>query len=117
MGVYQSQLQDVMKETNFTEVQVKRLYKRFVKLDTNASGTLEKSEILSIPQIANNPLAHRLLAVFDADNSGYIDFKEFLVGVSAISARGNKIDTLKCILLLKKSCVQSLWYWSRWVYI
>ncbi|KAJ3269058.1 Calcineurin subunit B [Terramyces sp. JEL0728] len=89
-----------MAQTNFTEDEIKRLYKRFVKMDTDQSGTLEKSEFLSLPQIASNPLAQRLLAVFDLDGSGDVDFKEFLIGISAFSAKGNKLDKLKCNLLL-----------------
>ncbi len=66
------------------------------------SGVLEKSEFLQLPQIASNPLAQRLLAVFDMDGSGDVDFKEFLVGLSAFSSKGNKIEKLKC---------KRLWRW------
>lgn len=66
-------------------------------MDTDESGTLEKNEFLNLPQIASNPLAQRLLAVFDMDGSGDVDFKEFLIGISAFSAKGNKEDKLKCM--------------------
>jgi serine/threonine-protein phosphatase 2B regulatory subunit len=65
-------------------------------MDTDQSGSLDKSEFLNLPQIASNPLAQRLLAVFDTDGSGDIDFKEFLIGISAFSAKGAKVDKLKC---------------------
>lgn len=79
-----------------SEDEIKRLYKRFVKMDTDQSGSLEKSEFLQLPQIASNPLAQRLLAVFDMDGSGDVDFKEFLIGISAFSAKGHKNEKLKC---------------------
>lgn len=69
-------------------------------MDIDQSGSLEKSEFLQLPQIASNPLAQRLLAVFDTDGSGDVDFKEFLIGISAFSSKGNKIDKLKCIIRL-----------------
>ena len=68
-------------------------------MDTDQNGTLEKSEFLQLPQISSNPLAQRLLAVFDIDGSGDVDFKEFIIGISAFSAKGNKIDKLKCRVL------------------
>jgi len=42
-----------------------RLKKRFMKLDKDGSGSLDREEFLQIPQIANNPLAHRMIAIFD----------------------------------------------------
>jgi serine/threonine-protein phosphatase 2B regulatory subunit len=82
-----------------TEDEIKRLYKRFVKMDTDENGSLDKEEFLQLPHIASNPLAQRLLAVFDIDGSGDIDFKEFLVGISAFSSKGSAEDKLRCINL------------------
>ena len=79
-----------------TAEEIQRLYKRFVKLDKDGSGSISKEEFLSLAPIATNPLAQRLLAVFDGDGSGDIDFKEFISGLSAFSAKGNKDEKLKC---------------------
>jgi serine/threonine-protein phosphatase 2B regulatory subunit len=38
-----------------------------MKLDKNGSGAIEKEEFLQIPQIANNPLASRMIAIFDEE--------------------------------------------------
>jgi serine/threonine-protein phosphatase 2B regulatory subunit len=96
MGNHQSALEEIINETNFTEDEVTRLYKRFVKLDKDGSGSIDTSEFMAIPQIAQNPLAMRLLAVFDSDMSGDIDFKEFLLGLSAFAHNGSEEDKLKC---------------------
>ncbi|KAJ3108274.1 Calcineurin subunit B [Phlyctochytrium planicorne] len=92
----------VAKKTDFENcisilesMEVQRLYKRFVKLDKDGSGTIDKDEFLSIPQIANNPLAARLLSVLDGDGTGDVDFKEFIAGLSAFSSKGNKEDKLR----------------------
>jgi Ca2+-binding EF-hand superfamily protein len=76
--------------------EIQRLYKRFMKLDKDNSGSIDKDEFLSIPQIANNPLASRMIAIFDEDGGGDVDFHEFIKGLSAFSARGNKREKLEC---------------------
>ncbi|KAI9103294.1 hypothetical protein DFS34DRAFT_608147 [Phlyctochytrium arcticum] len=95
MGNTGSNLEDMVATTNFSAEEIQRLYKRFVKLDKDGSGSLTKEEFLALPQVANNPLAHRLLAVFDNDGSGDVDFKEFISGLSAFSAKGNRTEKLK----------------------
>ncbi|KAJ3046428.1 Calcineurin subunit B [Rhizophlyctis rosea] len=95
MGAAGSQLDDMVASSNFTAEEIQRLYKRFVKLDKDGSGSISKEEFLSLAPIATNPLAQRLLAVFDGDGSGDIDFKEFISGLSAFSAKGNKDEKLK----------------------
>ncbi|KAJ1657617.1 Calcineurin subunit B [Dispira simplex] len=95
MGNSQSQFEEMVNSSNFTADEIQRLYKRFTKLDKNNSGTIDKDEFLSIPQIANNPLAQRLIDIFDADGGGDVDFQEFITGLSIFSARGNKEDKLR----------------------
>ena len=70
-------------------------------MDTDESGALDKDEFLKIPQINSNPLAARLLAVFDTDGSGDIDFKEFLTGINVFSGKGTPEDKLKCNMYFK----------------
>eukprot|EP00871_Galdieria_phlegrea_P002574 jgi/Galph1/3317/GphlegSOOS_G1979.1 len=48
--------------------EIKRLYKRFQKLDRNTSGTIESEELYMIPELAMNPLAPRIVTVFDGVN-------------------------------------------------
>ncbi|KAJ1556479.1 Calcineurin subunit B [Cladochytrium tenue] len=95
MGANISQLEEMVASTNFTADEIQRLYKRFVKLDKDGSGTIDKDEFLALPQIASNPLAARLLSVLDGDGTGDIDFKEFITGLSAFSAKGNKEEKLR----------------------
>lgn len=47
--------------------EIQRLKKRFLKLDRDGSGCIDRDEFLQIPAIANNPLAHRLISIFDAE--------------------------------------------------
>ncbi|KAL8901824.1 MAG: hypothetical protein Q9192_000330 [Flavoplaca navasiana] len=74
--------------------EVDRLRKRFMKLDKDNSGTIERDEFLSLPQVSSNPLATRMIAIFDEDGGGDVDFQEFVSGLSAFSSKGNKEEKL-----------------------
>lgn len=43
-----------------------------------------------ISQIANNPLAHRILSVFDYNKDKKVDFMEFISALSVFNSSGNK---------------------------
>jgi len=75
--------------------EVDRLRKRFMKLDKDNSGTIERDEFLSLPQVSSNPLATRMIAIFDEDGGGDVDFQEFVSGLSAFSSKGNKEEKLR----------------------
>lgn len=96
MGASSSRiLEELMEGTNFDRDEIDRLRKRFMKMDKDGSGTIEKNEFLSIPGISSNPLANRLMDVFDEDGSGSIDFQEFITGLSAFSGKTSKDDKLR----------------------
>jgi len=83
------------KNTNFNAAELERLKKRFLKLDSDGSGSIDRDEFLNIPQIANNPLASRMIAIFDDDGGGTVDFQEFVGGLSAFSSRGGRDEKLR----------------------
>jgi serine/threonine-protein phosphatase 2B regulatory subunit len=90
-----SVLDNIVQGTNFDRDEVDRLRKRFMKLDKDNSGTIERDEFLSLPQISSNPLATRMIAIFDEDGGGDVDFQEFVQGLSAFSSKGNKEQKLR----------------------
>ena len=55
--------------------EIRRLGKRFKKLDTDHSGTLSIDEIMSVPELQQNPLVQRVIEIFDQDGNKEIDFK------------------------------------------
>ncbi|KAK0544447.1 Calcineurin subunit B [Tilletia horrida] len=99
MGQQGSQLLSEMEQnTNCSQVsasEIQRLKKRFMKLDRDGSGSIDRDEFLQIPAIANNPLALRMIAIFDEDGGGTVDFKEFVAGLSAFSNQGSREEKLK----------------------
>merc|ERR1712072_1482213 len=52
-------LENIVQGSNFDRDEVDRLRKRFMKLDKDNSGTIERDEFLSLPQVSSNPLATR----------------------------------------------------------
>ncbi|WWD22171.1 calcineurin subunit B [Kwoniella shandongensis] len=96
MGAAESSMfNSLEKNSNFSAPELMRLKKRFMKLDKDGSGSIDKDEFLQIPQIANNPLAHRMIAIFDEDGSGSVDFQEFVGGLSAFSSKGGREEKLR----------------------
>ncbi|KJF59961.1 calcineurin subunit B, variant [Coccidioides immitis RS] len=88
-------LNDIVSGSNFDHEEVDRLWKRFMKLDRDKSGTIERDEFLSLPQVSSNPLSTRMIAIFDEDGGGDVDFQEFVSGLSAFSSKGNKEEKLR----------------------
>jgi serine/threonine-protein phosphatase 2B regulatory subunit len=98
--------------------EIRRLGKRFKKLDIDGSGSLSVQEFMSIPELQQNPLVQRVIDIFDTDGNGEIDFKgssvrttfkvttitfdsfsltiEFIGGISQFSVKGDKESKLRC---------------------
>ena len=81
--------------THFTMDEIKRLGKRFRKLDTDGSGTLSIEEFMHLPELQQNPLVQRVIDIFDTDGNKEIDFREFIEGISQFSVKGDKDSKLK----------------------
>jgi len=96
MGNATSQvLENIVQGSNFNHEEVDKLRKRFMKLDKDNSGTIDRDEFLNLPQIASNPLAGRMMAIFDEDGNGNVDFQEFINGLSVFSNKGNKEEKIR----------------------
>lgn len=87
-------LSDVDISTNFTDEEIKRLGMRFRKIDKDNSGSLSTAEFMSLPELQQNPLVERVLAILDTDGNGEIDFDEFIKGISLFSVKGDRSKKL-----------------------
>lgn len=74
------EIDEISREENLSQAQVKRLYNRFQKLDRKQSGTLDADTLMMIPELAMNPLHPRLIAIFQNNN-----FRQFVANVSAFN--------------------------------
>eukprot|EP00041_Stephanoeca_diplocostata_P005778 m.68503 g.68503 ORF g.68503 m.68503 type:complete len:177 (+) comp15990_c0_seq1:96-626(+) len=88
-------LHDLEKISNFSEDEIRRLGKRFRKLDADESGKLSLEEFMSLPDLNQNPLVERVISIFDTDGDGEIDFEEFIKGISLFSGKGSRDEKLK----------------------
>ncbi|KAL8437068.1 hypothetical protein ACSSS7_001225 [Eimeria intestinalis] len=100
MGNAQGQLspqeqKDLVQAANFSERDIKKLYKRFRALDTNQNGELDPHELFEVPEIADNPLVKRVLSIFDTNGDGRVSFIEFLVGLSKLAAGTDEMQKTK----------------------
>jgi serine/threonine-protein phosphatase 2B regulatory subunit len=84
------EIEEMQKGTNFTQKEIKRLYKRFKKLDKDGNGCITSDEFFMIPELAVNPLVKRVISIFDANGDDSVNFKEFISALSVFNARGDK---------------------------
>lgn len=84
--------------------EIKRLGKRFKKLDLDNSGSLSVEEFMSLPELQQNPLVQRVIDIFDTDGNGEVDFKGkgrfvFKGSLSTLYTR-MKLVFFKCLFLV-----------------
>lgn len=75
------EIKQISEETGFSPSQIERLYSRFAHLDRGNCGTLNKNDLMSIPELAINPLCDRLIQMFflncESDDE-MINFRQFI---------------------------------------
>ncbi|XP_008051565.1 calcineurin subunit B type 2 [Carlito syrichta] len=81
--------------SHFDNDEIKRLSKRFKKLNVDRSGSLSVGEFMNLPGLRRNPLVRRVIDIFDTDGDGEVDFKEFIRGASQFSVKGDKEEKLR----------------------
>ncbi|KAJ3447812.1 protein phosphatase 3 regulatory subunit b alpha isoform type [Anaeramoeba flamelloides] len=95
----QEDLEELQEMSNFNQKQIKRLYKRFKRLDKDGSGSITLDEFYSIPELVMNPLNIRVIGLFDPECEDVekvsVNFKQFLKTLSVFSPNGSKEDKLK----------------------
>lgn len=55
--------------------EIKKLSRRFRRLDLNKDGALSMDEFMTIPELQQNPLVKRVIDILDKDGNGQIDFQ------------------------------------------
>lgn len=71
----------ISQQTGFSRNQIVRLYSRFLSLDKQGRGYLDRDDFLRIPELAINPLGERIVDAFfteSDDSEQKINFQEFI---------------------------------------
>ncbi len=67
---------------------VQPLLDAFAKIDTRKTGKLTIDEFCDVMQVPDNALGlrRRLFQLLDVHDTGYLDFREYLIGLSALQS-------------------------------
>ena len=76
-----TQWNDILLALNFTRSEFRRLLQIYQKIDKDNSGHIALKELLYFLRMENDEFMRRTFAVFDNDNSGEIDFGEFVIAL------------------------------------
>lgn len=90
-------VQRIQAHVPYSEKEIKRMYKRFFKLDLDATGRVSKQDFLKIPELAANPMAERMMALIDGDSDGTIDFEEFVRALAVFGPGGDPEEKLNMV--------------------
>lgn len=99
-----------------TPKEIKRLYKRFKKLDKDGNGTITRDEFLMIPELAVNPLVKRVISIFDANNDDCVNFKEFISALSVFNSQSNSQEKLECACVFVCCCNPNCHYYRSLIH-
>ena len=95
------QIRQLNEETGFSAQQIEKLYSRFAHLDRSNCGSLSKDDLMSIPELAVNPLCGRLIEMFFADSDKEderINFRQFMRVLAAFRSHPNSYNN-NCLVL------------------
>lgn len=65
----------------FKELDIGRLHKQFRLIDNDHSNNIELAELLAHLDLERTRFTKRIFSIFDEDNSGEIDFREFVLSL------------------------------------
>lgn len=78
LNLRDEELDDIQKETGFSQNQIIRLFTRFTSLDKEENGFLTRDSFLRIPELAINPLADRIVESFFERGHEHVNFRQFM---------------------------------------
>lgn len=78
-----------------SQAEISALYTRFRSLDRGRKGFLSRDELLSIPELSINPLAHAIVRLFEGVN--FIEFCRLLAPFSRKASLAAKLDALQSV--------------------
>uniref|UniRef100_A0A915Q543 EF-hand domain-containing protein n=1 Tax=Setaria digitata TaxID=48799 RepID=A0A915Q543_9BILA len=77
----EEEIADIQRETGFKKRQIVRLYTRFLSLDKEGRGYVDRDDFFTIPELVANPLGDRIIDAFFAEkeeSEKQLTFREFI---------------------------------------
>jgi serine/threonine-protein phosphatase 2B regulatory subunit len=107
------EIMELQDQYPFSQSEIRRLYRRFKKLDNTRNGVITRAQLLKIPELSMNPLAQRIISLFhpppDASVTSSsderrirdaINFNDFLKMLSVFSESSPVIEKERLAFLL-----------------
>ncbi|KAI8472237.1 MAG: hypothetical protein J3K34DRAFT_414624 [Monoraphidium minutum] len=93
-GLTQNDVDEVISACKgaFTQSEVEALYRRFRSLDRGLKGYISAEEFLAIPELSINPLAQRVVRLFES-----VNFLEFVKLLAPFTPRASADDKLQLL--------------------
>ena len=76
-----AQLRPLFESLNIDEICINKLHLIFAKCDISNDGMISDKEMMILLKLPSSPFLERVFRIFDTDNSGECDFKEFVLAV------------------------------------
>ncbi len=86
-------------ETSFQQKEIKRIFKRFAKLDKYQRGGVTTHDLCVLPEIDKNPMGDRVCSVLGGQDN-MVDFENFVKTLSLFNQREESEGKLECRALL-----------------
>lgn len=90
----QEELEELRMLSVFQEKELKLLRLRFLAL-SGGTEWIAQERLGDLEELSRNPLRHRIAECFDVDETGFLDFKEFVTGFSSFSPNGTREKKLQ----------------------
>lgn len=74
---------------------MKDLLDRFAEIDSNRDGMVDLEEFAEYLNLPVTRQVKHLFSLYDRDESGYLDFREYLIGLALVSQPANTEDVMK----------------------
>ncbi|XP_031567229.1 lysophosphatidylcholine acyltransferase 2-like [Actinia tenebrosa] len=74
---------------------MKDLLHKFSEIDTNADGRVDLQEFAAYLNLPITPQIEELFSLYDRDESGDIDFREYLIGMALVAKPASSDDSIK----------------------
>mmetsp|Transcript_24873 Transcript_24873/g.59084 ORF Transcript_24873/g.59084 Transcript_24873/m.59084 type:complete len:185 (+) Transcript_24873:171-725(+) len=90
-GLSEEEIDELVTKTHFSKKQIKKLRKRFLLLDNRKLGVISLDEFSSLPELATNPLADRIVQtlsdkpVWAGGKQEGVDFVKFVLAMNAFA--------------------------------